>query len=219
MLFTWQTSSGQLGTFSPSCHSRGSATISQRGFPHVAQATVSIRGFPRVLFTGLLRPRRCRRTMAASHRPPTSVEILSLLSMQTAAETGQERGLRRKLGAVRCLISRLIANSFDPPGYGSARWTRGRQRAAEGSLRGGLLGSLHFPLTGREQVGRGGRIGTPLLSSELRRHIGRSAIVRRRNAPRADSNAELLRSNASKNSRNCDTFPPHCGTFPPQCFV
>ena len=32
------------------------ATISQRGFPHVAQATVSIRGFPRVLFTGLLRP-------------------------------------------------------------------------------------------------------------------------------------------------------------------
>ena len=32
------------------------ATISQRGFPHVAQATFSIRGFPRVLFTGLLRP-------------------------------------------------------------------------------------------------------------------------------------------------------------------
>ena len=32
------------------------ATISQRGFPHVAQATVSIRGFPQVLFTGLLRP-------------------------------------------------------------------------------------------------------------------------------------------------------------------
>ena len=36
--------------------SRGRATVSQRGFPHVAQATVSIRGFPRVLFTGLLRP-------------------------------------------------------------------------------------------------------------------------------------------------------------------
>ena len=32
------------------------ATISQRGFPHVAQATVSIRGFPQVLFAGLLRP-------------------------------------------------------------------------------------------------------------------------------------------------------------------
>ena len=36
--------------------SRGRATVSQRGFPHVAQATVSIRGFPRVLFIGLLRP-------------------------------------------------------------------------------------------------------------------------------------------------------------------
>ena len=100
-----------------------------------------------------------------------------LLWAQTAAETGQERGLRWKLGAVRCLISRLIANAFDPPEYGSARWTRGRQRAAEGGLRGGLLGPLHFPLTGKEQVGRGGRIGAPLPSSELRRHIGRSAIV------------------------------------------
>ena len=30
--------------------SRGRATVSQRGFPHVAQATVSIRGFPQVLF-------------------------------------------------------------------------------------------------------------------------------------------------------------------------
>ena len=36
--------------------SRGIATVSQRGFPHVAQATVSIRGFPQVLFAGLLRP-------------------------------------------------------------------------------------------------------------------------------------------------------------------
>ena len=31
-------------------HPRGRATISQRGFPHVAHATVSIRGFPQVLF-------------------------------------------------------------------------------------------------------------------------------------------------------------------------
>ena len=45
-----------VAAFSPSRQSRGSTTISQRGFPHVAQATVSIRDFPRVLFTGLLRP-------------------------------------------------------------------------------------------------------------------------------------------------------------------
>ena len=47
---------GGRGGGSASQSSRGRATVSQRGFPHVAQATVSIRGFPRVLLTGLLRP-------------------------------------------------------------------------------------------------------------------------------------------------------------------
>ena len=40
---------GGRGGGSASQSSRGRATVSQRGFPHVAHATVSIRGFPQVL--------------------------------------------------------------------------------------------------------------------------------------------------------------------------
>ena len=57
----------------------------------------------------------------------------------------------RNVGAVRCFVSRLIAHTFHPPGSSSAMWTRGRQRAAEDGLRGGLSGppfSSHRPSSG-----------------------------------------------------------------------
>ena len=67
------------------------ATISQRGFPHVAQATVSIRGFPQVLFAGLLRPPAMPEDDGGRPSPPDIGEATS-----TASSGQDEVGTTRR---------------------------------------------------------------------------------------------------------------------------
>ena len=125
--------------------SRGSATVSQRGFPHVAQATVSIRGFPRVLFTGLLRPPAMPEDDGGEPSPPDidGVPFDGAADLNIPATSAFVRK-----AAVRCMLG----------ARGRAGSTR--NRASSTGICGSRMGaarSMHAGRGGHDRVGNAGR--------------------------------------------------------------
>ena len=122
-------------------HPRGRATVSQRGFPHVAQATVSIRGFPRVLFTGLLRPPAMPEDDGES---PSSPDIGGVPFADAADLNIPATSAFVRKAAVRCMLG----------ARGRAGSTR--NRASSTGICGSRMGvarSMHAGRGGHECVG------------------------------------------------------------------